>query len=169
MQTITHNQFASLLAAAPGTVILSIVADTDPKLRKTGNPFKTVRKLTYTRVVSGASYKAAVERQGGEGFEAAPLPYGEEVVKNKVILGPKGDFQLRTVARNPRKPISVTYIADGEEVTFDKIASFLPPRYENKRQAIVGVTGKKQVMVRNFSFNNIKEVRMFGKVYKLVA
>lgn len=36
------------------------------------------------------------------------------------------------------------------------------------KQAAVGVTGKKEVKVRNYDFSNIKEVVLGGETYKLV-
>lgn len=168
MKKLTHKQFAETLASRPGTIILSIVANTDPKLKKTGNPFPEVRKETYTRVVTGVRYEQAVERQGGEGFVAGELPYGEMAVRDKVIAGPKGDYQLRTVARNPQKPISVRFLSGGKEIDKKEIAIFLPVRKESKKQAEAGVKGKKQVMVRNFSFDNIEKVTMMGETFELV-
>ena len=139
MNVITHSQFASLLAAKRGAVILSIVANTDARLLKTGNPHRDARKVTYTRVVSGADYEASVQRQGGAGFKSESLPYGKFLVENKVIQTKDGKLQLRTVARNPQPPISVKYFDDGKEVPFQSIQGFLPSKYESKRQAVVGV------------------------------
>lgn len=171
MNILTHSQFAQLLAQKKGTVILSIVADTDARPLKTGNPYSEIRKLTYTRVVSGAKYADAVVKQGGKDFKAGALPYGsfasDETI-NKVIKTESGKLQLRTQARNPRKPIKVQYVADGEQVTYETVKQYLPARGFSKKQAIAGVTGKRQVMVRNYDFANILRVT-YGKVeYTLI-
>lgn len=168
MKLLTHKEFANLLGARKGAVIVGIVSNTDAKALKTGNPHAQIRKITRQTVVTGADYQAAVEKQGGEGFKAGGMTYGEFEVPNKVIRGPKGDFQLRTVARNPRKPQSVLFVADGVPKEKKEIEAFLPKRKESAKQAAAGVVGKKQVLVRNFSFDNIEQVRINGEVFKLV-
>lgn len=168
MKQLTHNQFKNLLSARKGALILGIVANTDAKALKTGNPHAEIRKVTRQTVVTGADYQKAVEKQGGEGFKAEGRTYGETVVDRKVILGPKGDFQLVTVARNPRKPQSVVFLADGQPKTYDDVKGFLPKKKESVKQAAAGVVGKKQVMVRNFSFDSIEQVRVNGEIFKLV-
>lgn len=169
--TLTHSEFAARLAARKGACILSIVANTDARAKKTGNPFKEVRKESYLRVVSGADYQASVERQGGEGFKAEGLPYGQfdsDDTKNKVIRTKDGKLQLRTVARNPQKPIRVAWYADGQRVEKEVVSPYLPTKSASKKQEQVGVTGKKQVMVRNYDFANIKEVVMGGEKFTLI-
>lgn len=171
MNILTHSQFASLLAAKKGAMILSIVSDTKPDFYKRGCPFSEIRKVEYKRVVSGAKYQDAVIRQGGEGFKAGPLPYGNfasEELTNKVIKTDSGKYQLRTQSRNPRKPIKTTWVADGEVVDYQVIKQYLKPPSESKKQAEVGVTGKKQVKPRNFDFPNILKVT-YGKMeYTLI-
>lgn len=168
MKEITHTQFAAMLGARKGAIILGIVSNTDAKALKTGNPHSEIRKVTRQTVVTGANYQAAVEKQGGQGFKAGAMTYGDFIVPDKVLRGPKGDLQLRTVARNPRKPSSVIFIADGLPKKKEEIEAFLPKRKESAKQAAAGVTGKKQVMVRNFSFDNIEQVRVNDEVFKLV-
>lgn len=162
MKKITHSQFVAVLSARNGAVILSIVAETDPRPRKTGNPFKEIRKEQYIRVVTGADYKAAVERQGGQGFQPDALPYGEFEVKNKIIKTSSGKLQLRTQARNPQKPIAVRWTADGQPVDWDSVKAFIPVKTPSRKQEAVGVKGKKQVLVRNFDLANIKRVTIKG-------
>jgi len=168
---LTHSQFAQLLAQKKGTVILSIVADTDARPLKTGNPHKEIRKVTYTRVVSGAKYQSAVDKQGAVGFKAEGLPYGSfanEQLTNKVIVTDSGKMQLRTVGRNPQKPIRVQYVADGVPVEYEAIKQYLPANKGSLKQALSGVTGKRQVMVRNYDFPNILKVKYAGVEYTLI-
>jgi hypothetical protein len=165
VKTITHSEFAAFLAARRGAIILSILANTDPKARKTGNPFREIRKEQKLTVVTGADYTKAVEKQGGEGFKADGLSYGEfagEQLKNKVIKTESGKLQLRTVFRNAPKPIKIEWIADGERVSKEVIAPYLPTPAPSRKQQMVGVTGKREVKVRNFDFNNIKQVTIRG-------
>lgn len=165
---MTHTQLIQRLSKRNGAVILGIVAETDARLKKTGNPFPNATKLVHKTVVTGASYQSAVEKQGAVGFKSAELPYGTHLIKNKVIANDKGEFQLRVVARNPRKPISTVYMNGSEEIPKTIVNQFMPEYKGSKKQAESGVKGKKQVMVQNYSFKNIKEIHIDGQKFKLV-
>jgi hypothetical protein len=183
MKTLSHKQFVELLEKKKGTSILGIIAETEPKMRKTNNPFKEVKKISHLTVVTGANYTRAVEKQGGEGFVADPLPYGKFVVKDKVVESPSGELQLRTVFRNAPKPVSVKFIADGKEVTKEDVKPFLvgkkPSSIENAlsilaplpsvKQLRYKVQPDRQVKVRNYGFSNIREVHVNGEKYQLVS
>ena len=183
MKTLSHKQFVELLEKKKGTSILGIIAETEPKMRKTNNPFKEVKKISHLTVVTGANYTRAVEKQGGEGFVADPLPYGKFVVKNKVVVAPSGELQLRTVFRNAPKPVSIKFVADGQEVKREDVKPFLvekkQPPTENALSAIASSSSSKQlrykvqpdrqVKVRNFGFSNIREVHVNGEKYQLVS
>ena len=165
---LTHSQFMALLAAKKGTSVITIKADTEPDMYKTGNPHKNARKQVYKRVVSGASYKNAVEKQSGREFMPAPLPYGDMPVKDKVIRTAKGDLQLRVVSRNPLPPISVRYVDGGQVIDKELIKPFLKTRQDNSRQESVGLQGKRQVGCVNYGFKNIQEVVIDKRRYELV-
>jgi hypothetical protein len=168
MQTITHKQFVEMLSARRGATILGLLTETEPKAKKTGNPYKEIKKIVHQTVVTGAKYKEAILKQGAESFDSDPLPYGEYVVDNKVIKH-NGEMQLRTVFRNAPKPVKVQFVADGEEVAKETISKYLINSSPSAKQERVGVKGKKQVKVRNFKLSNIKEVRMNGEKYILAS
>ena len=168
MKTITHKQFVEMLLIRKGANIIGLVTETEPKARKTGNPFKEIKKLVHRTVVTGAKYKEAVLKQGATSFDADPLPYGKFLVENKIILH-EGELQLRTVRRNAPKPVKVQFVADGEEVAKEVVDKYLTKSKPSAKQERVGVTGKKQVKVRNYKLSNIKEIRMNGQVYKLAS
>lgn len=168
MKTITHKQFVEMLSARRGANILGILTETEPKANKTGNPYKQIKKIVHQTVVTGARYKEAILKQGAESFELDPLPYGEYVIDNKVIKH-NGEMQLRTVFRNSPKPVKVQFIADGKEVTREVVDKYLSKSKPSAKQERVGVTGKRQVKVRNYKLSNIKEVRMNGEKYILAS
>ena len=168
MQTITQNQFVEMLLTRKGANIIGLVTETEPKARKTGNPFKEIKKLVHRTVVTGAKYKEAIIKQGAKSFDADPLPYGKFLIENKIILH-EGELQLRTVYRNAPKPIKVQFLADGEEVSKEVVDKYLTKSSPSAKQERVGVTGKKQVKVRNYKLSNIKEIRMNGKRYILAS
>lgn len=168
MKKITHKQFINKLKSHKGTAILGIVAETPVQARRQGNPYREIKRRVHRHVICGASYQKAVERQGGDGFKSDGLPYGEFIVKNKVIKTDSG-FQLRTVSRSPRvgKPLSEKYFADGQEISQTVASQFIRPHYGSVKQAEKGVTGKRQVRVRNYRFENIKEVHFGGETFEL--
>ena len=168
MKTITHKQFVQMLSARRGATILGLLTETEPKANKTGNPYKQIKKIVHQTVVTGARYKEAILKQGAESFEVDPLPYGEYVVENKVIEY-NGEMQLRTVFRNAPKPVKIQFVADGEEVAKEVVDKYLSKAKPSAKQERVGVTGKKQVKVRNYKLSNIKEVRMNGERYILAS
>lgn len=167
-KTITHKQFITKLKAHKGTTILGIVAETPVQARRQGNPYREIKRRVHRHVICGANYQRAVERQGGEGFKSEGLPYGEFIVKNKVIKTDSG-YQLRTVSRSLKvgKPISEKYFADGQEISPTVASQFIRPHYGSVKQAESGVTGKRQVRVRNYRFENIKEIHFEGETYEL--
>lgn len=168
MQTITQNQFVEMLLQRKGANIIGLVTETEPKVRKTGNPFKEIKKLVHQTVVTGAKYKEAILKQGVTSFDADPLPYGKFLVENKIILH-EGELQLRTVFRNAPKPVKVQYVADGDQIAKEVAIQYLVKSKPSAKQEKAGLTGKKQVKVRNFKLSNIKEIRMNGEVYKLAS
>jgi hypothetical protein len=168
MQTITQNQFVEMLLTRKGANIIGLVTETEPKARKTGNPFKEIKKLVHRTVVTGAKYKEAVLKQGATSFDADPLPYGKFLIENKIILH-EGELQLRTVFRNAPKPVKIQYVADGDEIAKEVANKYLVKPNPSAKQEKVGVTGKKQVKVRNYKLSNIKEIRMNGEIYKLAS
>jgi hypothetical protein len=167
MKNLTHKQLIDKLAKRKGAVILGIVAETPLKVRQAGNPFQVVTRLVHKTVVTGANYAKAVVKQGGKDFKSEGLPYGEFLVKDKVVKASSGP-QLRTVARNPRKPIRDFYLADGKPIPNAIVAPFLYQKGGSAKQEKAGVKGKKQVQVRNYSFSNIREIHLDGEVYNLV-
>lgn len=157
-----------MLSVRRGANIIGLVTETEPKARKTGNPFKEIKKLVHQTVVTGAKYKEAIIKQGAESFDADPLPYGKFLIENKIIIH-GGEMQLRTVYRNAPKPVKVQYIADGEEVAKEVVDKYITKSKPNAKQVLAGVTGKKEVKVRNYKLSNIKEVRMNGEKYILAS
>lgn len=157
-----------MLSARRGATILGILTETEPKANKTDNPYKQIKKIVHQTVVTGARYKEAILKQGAESFESDPLPYGEYVVVNKVIKY-NGEMQLRTVFRNAPKPVKIQFVADGEEVAREVVDKYLTKSKPSAKQERAGVTGKKQVKVRNYKLSNIKEVRMNGEKYILAS
>ena len=162
---ITSNELVSLLSAKLGTLIIGLKTITSPEVKK-GGP-SDLLKVSTGKIIVGASYQNAVRMQGGEGFESAPLPWGEWFVAKKIIIQ-TGELYVAHVRRNA-PPLSSFFFSGGYIIPAEKVAPFLKKPAENKRQAAVGVTGKKQVAFRTIKFSSIKTIKYKGEIFEFVA
>jgi len=160
--TLSSSQFVSLLSQKMGTLIIGLKTITAPEVKR-GGP-SDLLKVSTGKVILGASYQSAVRAQGGEGFESAPLPWGEWFVSRKIIEH-KGELYLAHVRRNS-PPMASFFFSGGYIIPSEKVTPWLRQKGENQRQAQVGVTGKKQVAFRTIKFANIKTIKCGGKVFE---
>lgn len=176
MKTLSHKELLELIKSSKGAMPVGLMAETDGRARKTGNPhgliFKRVRAVGFV----GASYQKAVENEAGRQgedaseFQAESLPWGEWVILNKVIFH-KGAFYLRTQTtpgQRRNQPARVlAYLAEnGNEISCDEAKKFLPaPRESAKQQDEANLTGT--VWVRTYAFASIKRIRINGQTYRL--
>ena len=164
-KTLSSNQLVSLLTNKLGTLIIGLKTITSPEVKK-GGP-SDLLKVSTGKIILGASYQNAVRAQGGEGFESAPLPWGEWLVTRKIITH-KGELYLAHVRRNS-PPLHSFFFSGGYILPVEKVAPFLRNPGENQRQAAVGVTGKKQVAFRTIKFSSIKTIKYKGEIFEFVA
>lgn len=175
MKTITYSQLLAKLATINGLAIIGLHALTDTKARKTGNPFGQVFKQVSTVGFVGANYEDAVNREairqdGYAEFQAEKLPWGQWLIRNKVIEH-NGKLYLRTQTTpgNRRKqPAKVTAYrtANGQFVSREDIKPFLPvARESNKQQKETGID--QTVWVRTYAFDSIQRIRIAGQTYSL--
>jgi hypothetical protein len=177
-EQITHQQLRDLIAeTVTGSAPVGILAVTDTRSRKTGNPFgkvfKTIRAVGWV----GASYARGVNRelsrQGVEepAFRSQPLPWGEWDVPGKIITH-KGAFYLRTQAtpgmrrKSPARVLG--YRAEnGAEVTREQVAPFLPVATGSSKQEAAGMAADpaEQIWVGTYAFASLRKVRIAGRTY----
>jgi len=173
MKTITENQaFEVLTTGIAGNTFAQIQTDTDPRMRKTNNPYSGARKISSINVSYGANYGKAVNRQAAREdnpnpneFKPEPLPWGEWIpgLENKAISH-KGERYIR-FQMTENKP-AVHYVLNGEEVSVDLLRPFLPNRKPSQRQADHG--NEKEVQVRAFKLSSIKAFTLKGENYVIV-
>lgn len=155
---------------------ICVVANTEPKMRKTNNPFLgRVRKVsTYTNVALGRDYQAAVNsrlEQSGEkaDFVAAPPRGMHHYGQGGYLLQSDSDenkFYLRLTMNRNTKIVS-RYVVDGREATeaeVEAIKSFLPSVAPSGKQAASGLTDEDQVRLVSVNIDNIEEVRQGNRV-----
>lgn len=175
MQTISNTNILSVLSSISNGTFVGVHSLTEPKMRKTGNPFNghKVQKMTIQTLQYGYNYANAVNNRIGdtkhETFVAEPLKWGEWLIPNKVITH-KGKLYARFYkVDNDTKP-NVMYLIDGVIATDEQeetIKSFLIAPSQSNRQAEVGLT-EHQVKPRDFAFDSIIGLAVNGEMYNIV-
>lgn len=170
VKTLNVAGLQILLARVNGAKPLTISAFVDARCRKTGNPFKEVRKLSKVNGMTGANFEASVNRQqvregATEGtFQAGERKWGERV--SSALVEKEGKWYLAIQPRSTAKPLYFAKKADGEpfvNVAKSVVEPFLPvvkPQAESQ-----GV--EKEVIYRNYSLENIASITMDGETYRV--
>lgn len=167
MQTISKAELVEKLAAIRGATFATIVAETDARLRKTGNPFTGVVKVSRVSVTLNSIYENSVNRQreregNTEVFEAEPRAWGVRMVRDDGTVAPivehKGKYYVEAKVE---KSLGYEYIHNGEILDEDKIVQFLPKKSSGgERQEV-----EKPVILRDYSVDSIREIRFGGELY----
>jgi hypothetical protein len=162
MKTVISQQdFAALLRARGGAFPVSVLTRTEPKLKKTGNPYadRGVVRITKRNGFVGGDYESIAnnkrEKDGGErDFEAGSLPWGTHL--DRYFIGHKDALYLKFFPiRAAVEGIDEWQTSDGQPVPFDAIAPFLPER----KEADSGVPW------RVITLRNIIEATLNGEEY----
>lgn len=161
MKAINHTTLLSLLAQVKGATFATIIAETVPKLKKTGNTLGHVRKVSRVNVCLGFQYENAVNRQLGRedqeaDFQAAPRQWGTKVTP--MIVEHKDKFYIETKVE---KSLDSQYIdEDGKEIPFALVEPFLPAKRKSTRQGT-----DKEILVRDYSLDSLKTIAFGGETY----
>lgn len=166
MKTITQTGLLALLNNVRGATFATILTRTDARLKKTGNPFGPVSKLSRVNVTLGFQYDAAVNRQRArEGntadFEAAPRQWGERV--SPMIVAHKGKLYLETKVE---RSLGHSFLQDatGQELPHSLVERFLPTRRKSARQKT-----EKEILVRDYALDSIQGITVKGEDFIVVA
>jgi len=131
---VTQAQFADLLDEFGGCAPITLSTDTQPSLKKTGNPYRdqTVRRIARSNGFVGGTYESIAnnkrEKAGGDrDFEARSLPWGQHA--GRYLIEHKGNFYLKFF---PRATIDEQYVADEKPIPRSAIEEFLPKPRENR-------------------------------------
>jgi hypothetical protein len=172
MKTLNHSQLADKIGATKGAAIIGLLALTDCKARKTGNPFGQIFKQVRAVAFVGANYENAVNREGNRqgietDFTGGQLPWGQWLIANKIIEN-KGKLYLRTqrTPGNRRKQAAkVLNYRDtsGEFLSRDDVKPFLPVTTESAKQQSAGLA--ETVWVRTYAFDSLQKIRLNGETF----
>lgn len=160
---ILVSQLVELLLASKGAKILTLETETQPKMRKTGNPFLGAVKVAQVNCVVNFNYANSVNKQRVRedkeaDFEAEPRKWGERI-QGTPIVEHKGQYYLEAKIENSKSK----FILNGQEIPEDQIQPYL---YSSKssRQGV-----EKEVKLRDFKLDSVKGIKYQGKHYEIVS
>lgn len=161
MKAITQVALLALLNEIKGATFATIVARTDPRLKKTGNTLGTVHKVSRVNVTLGFQYENAVNRQRDReeleaDFKAAPRQWGEKI--SPMLVTHNGKIYLETKVE---KSLGHSFQnAEGKEIDSELVKPFLPARSGSNRQET-----EKEILVRDYALDSIIGITFKGEDY----
>lgn len=170
MQKIERAELVLKLQAKRGATFATIVAETDPKLRKTGNPYSGVTKVSRVNVTLNFVYENAVNRQreregNDEQFEAEPRAWGVRIQRADGTLTPivehKGKYYIEAKVE---RSLGYEYMWNGEPIEEERIREFLPKRSPSSGRQEV----ERPVIIRDYSVDSIKSITFDGEELQVV-
>lgn len=173
MKKVNISALVSMMSNLKGATICTLVTYTEPKMRKTNNPyFGRVMKVSKCQYQFGYDYENAVNnRLKAQGltptFKTSERKWGEWVVVNKVAVH-KDELYLRFYTMENAKP-TTAYLVDNRLATPEEVAeikTFIPESAPSNRQAESGLT-EHQVQPREFKATSILKISVEGEVYEM--
>lgn len=175
MPTMTRDQLVETMQGRKGAFFATIVAETEPAMRKTNNPYVGATKISRVNGLLNWIYENAVNRQriredqpldaNGEveHFTAKPRKWGQRVKRNDGTVTPlvehKGKHYLELKVE---RSLGYEYRHNGQTLDPAVVAPFLPNREEGARQEV-----DNPVILRDYSIENITQITIDGIVYEI--
>jgi len=165
MKLINQTELGELLATVTHAMPIAFSALTLPKVRKTGNPFASIRKLSKVQAFTGADYERSVQRQetreGNQAsFVAQARTWGERI--SPALVSNKGKLYLVAQIQRTRKPVYLTEQNGLLVVTpKEKVAPYLAP-VSFSAQPVA-----KEIVYRNYALENITALSINGEQYRV--
>lgn len=168
MKQVTVSQIVDVVKSVKSSTMLSFTAETPADMNKTGNPyFGTIKKNIVAGQV-GFFYDNAVNNQLGReekemDFEAQKpvwavgLPDTRNLVTNKA--GSK--YYLYVKIQSAGTP---QFFFNGQEIPVETIKPYLKPHTKPHSQDDLS----KEVCVRMYGLENIRQINMLGEEYVIV-
>ena len=168
---ITKESFVELINMnVKGNTMISIDVITEPKMRKTDNPYMGVRKHQTKSGIIGFDYTNAINNQAAredlEHREAKKRAWG--VLSDNRIwvhnIDKKTGMTKIYLQMKVQSTNNTSYIMpDGTLIDSSLIYPFLPEHKASSSQADL----EKEVIVNDIFIDNIVSIRMFGKTWNI--
>lgn len=161
MEFIDQKQLLSILSGIRGATFATVITETDARLKKTGNPFGKVVKLSRVNVTLGFQYAAAVNRQraredSATDFEARDRQWGERIAGTVLVMH-KDRLYLETKVE---KSLSHQYFTEsGKPLSDADVAPFLPSRGKSRQNVA------REIIVRDYALDSIRVIVTGGKTF----
>ena len=170
VQAIREDKLVEMLKANKGATVITIVARTDPKMRKTGNPFGSGEVFKVARVngMIGWNYANSInnqrDREGNTAdLVAQPRRWGVRIPGTPLIEH-KGNYYLEMkVERVLDHRFEDSNGNELDETTSDMVRTYLPVR----KQAATQQT-EKPIILCDYRLSSILSITYKGVCY-LVA
>ncbi len=161
MQKITRDQLLEILSRRKGTQFCGITFLSNPRCRKTGNPYKNVMKRVTANIEVGINYKKKLERAmvatGGNGQEADlhPRTWGQRIPNTPFVEHTKDgekNFYLECIVN---RVLDKQFFDETGPIREEDIKDFLP----NKQERLVALS--------DINIKNIKSITVNGETYEV--
>ena len=166
---ITTADFAKLLETRKGATFVTTETVTDPDMRKTGNPFIGVKKLSVVNGTIGYIYdNVLVNRAAKEGIvfsgNVKPHAWGDMNHNHTLRINRKsGDKYLSIMIKKCLVP--PRYIMpNGTEIPAADLKPYMPEKYESSTQDCL----EEKIIVRDYKLASIVSIRMDGEAYTVI-
>ena len=163
MQTITTQELVEEINKVVSCQPVSVDIITEPKMRKTDNPYLGTKKSVTINGLIGFNYSNSVNNQLGREdkemtFVPQPRKWG---VLNGNLVYHKEEIYLQIKAQSSSIPV---FSLNGQLIDKSVVEPFL---YEHtKPHTQDGID--KEIAVRDININNILSIRMLGEEYVIV-
>lgn len=168
---VNTQDLMRVLAQVKGAKPATILTSTKVEMNKTGNPYHNrITKQAEANIFLNYNYEKAVNarlvKEGKEpNFVASAPAWGESIPGTPLVLH-KGSLYLTVGYLTNNTPKS-EYFCDGEPIAKVEIENYLKPK--SSSAAKQGLEAEDEVVVRKFKLESIKEIRMGGKIYEIIA
>ena len=163
-ETITATGLISQLRATKGSEFATVTIVTEPSMRKTGNPFIGVKKVSTINAVIGFDYDSCVNKQRTReeleaDFLAQPRKWGER--KDTKTVEHNGQTYVSLLSQ---KCLETVFIKDGKEVCEADIKPYLTVSAQPMTQGT-----DKAIVYRDVKVDNITRIRFRGKDCNVIS
>jgi len=168
MKKISINDLVNLLSSIKEETPATIVTETVPTMKKTGNPyFDKVKKQGKAEVVLCFSYEKEVNRaralEGKEfDFKQKDLKWGAHI-DNSALMTNKGQLYLQC---SFKKNLSTNYFLEDKPIDKSLLETWLP--VSNSSANSQGLLNDNEVVIRTFKLTSIKEIEVNGENYIII-
>lgn len=161
------SNIQDVLSNIRGAKFISVVTVTDPRLKKTGNPYTNVVKVSSFTGQINFDYENAVNNQRKrEGISAqfeAQSSYAVPCFRDDGTMLPFAQHKTNSkkyLRIRPLQTSDVKYVDQntGEEISKDKLKPWLPAKSKSSSQET-----EKEVVFRLFDLDSVRSIGVDGK------